>query len=116
MISSDVRLSADEDRQTSARAAMMKDRSTCPPCALAATGLAVSLTGLRPRKRLQPRVYRSDVLLYLGNRLKFELLLPYHRAIFGRAYNYLSALQFPLLGNLHNLRISFLVNFRFNSI
>src|SRR3954466_1542150 len=68
MISSDVRLSADEDPQTSTRAAMTKDRSTYPPCAHAVMGLTPYLAADRPRERLQSRLYCRDVLLDLRNR------------------------------------------------
>src|SRR4051794_41620283 len=68
MISSDVRLSADEDPQTSTRAAITNDRSTYPPCAHAVIGLTPYLAADRPRQRLQSRLYCRDVLLDLRNR------------------------------------------------
>src|SRR3954454_20441536 len=68
MISSDVRLSADEDPQTSTRAAITNDRSTYPPCAHAVIGLPLYQPAARPRQRLQSRLYCRDVLLDLRNR------------------------------------------------
>src|SRR3954452_15674212 len=68
MISSDVRLSADEDPQTSARAAMMKDRSTWLLAHSPPSDWRLSLTAARPRQRLQARLDGLDVLLDLRNR------------------------------------------------